>query len=65
VRAADLLAALVPEDWTGEEALHMVNALNQAIEAIWKVHGEAMADILFERQDARARAAESEEDGLF
>jgi hypothetical protein len=48
VSVRDLVVALVPRDWTGEQALRAVRALNEAIEGIWLVHGEAMAALLFE-----------------
>ena len=36
------LVALVPRGWTPEQALRAVNLLQQAIAAIWVVHGQAM-----------------------
>lgn len=44
----ELVFALVPAGWTGEQALRAVNVLNQAVDAIWMVHGDAMAHVLFE-----------------
>lgn len=40
------LQFLVPRDWTAEQALTAVSGLQQAIDAIWGVHGEEMAVIL-------------------
>jgi len=34
---------LVPRLWAPDEALAAVTLLRQAIDAIWKAHGEAMA----------------------
>jgi len=36
-----------------EVALAVVNVLEQAIQAIWRAHGEGMAEILFRRQLAQ------------
>lgn len=44
-----VLRALVPRAWTGEEALAAVGVLNQAIDAIWQLHGEQMAAVIADR----------------
>lgn len=41
-----LLHALVPRDWTGEQALLAARLLRAALDAVWEVHGEAMAEAL-------------------
>jgi hypothetical protein len=47
MKLRNIMVSLVPTDWTAEDALFMVDVLSEAIEAIWRVHGEAMDDILF------------------
>jgi hypothetical protein len=42
----DLLRALVPRDWTGEQALFAARLLRAALDAVWAVHGEIMAESL-------------------
>ncbi len=39
---------LVPRAWTPEQALAAVGALQQAIDAVWAVHGDEMASALGE-----------------
>jgi hypothetical protein len=41
-----LLHALVPRDWTGEQALLAARLLRASLDAVWAVHGEAMAEAL-------------------
>ncbi|MBA2321461.1 MAG: hypothetical protein H0V89_09920 [Deltaproteobacteria bacterium] len=45
---SDLVVALVPRSWTGAQALRAAGALNEVVSAIWQVHGDAMARVLFE-----------------
>jgi hypothetical protein len=45
----DLLRALVPRAWTGEEALLAARVLRAALDAVWEVHGHQMAEILTDR----------------
>lgn len=40
------LRRLVPRSWTADEALLAVDLLRQATDAVWEVHGEAMAELL-------------------
>lgn len=40
------LRRLVPCSWTAHDALLAVELLQQAVDAIWEVHGEAMAEVL-------------------
>jgi hypothetical protein len=47
MKLRNIMVTLVPTDWTAEDALFMVDLLSEAIEAIWRVHGEAMDNILF------------------
>lgn len=42
---------LVPTEWTGRQALAVVELLKQATDAIWLVHGERMADALGDDRD--------------
>ena len=42
------LRFLVPPDWTAGQALAAVSLLQQAIDAVWAVHGEEMAASLGE-----------------
>jgi hypothetical protein len=37
------MRGLVPREWTGEQALFAVALLRAALDALWHVHGEAMA----------------------
>ena len=37
------MRALVPREWSPDEALLAVNLLRQAMDAVWAVHGEEMA----------------------
>jgi len=37
-----ILVGLVPRGWSPEQALNAVNLLQQAIAAIWCVHGQEM-----------------------
>jgi hypothetical protein len=46
VSPEDLGMWLVPVDWTAEEALRMVGALYRIVDAIWLLHGPAMAALL-------------------
>lgn len=48
--AREVIVALIPRDWTGEQALRAVNLLQQATDAIWWLHGDAMAAVLFEKR---------------
>ena len=41
-----LFSLLVPRDWTGEQALVAARLLRYAIDAIWHVHGEEMAEAI-------------------
>ena len=43
------MQAIVPREWTGEQALFVAGALNAALDAIWQVHGEEMAYALGDR----------------
>lgn len=43
-----LFSLLVPRDWTGEQALVAARLLRYAIDAIWHVHGEEMAEAIAE-----------------
>ncbi len=36
------LRYFVPRDWSGRQGLAAVEFLNQAIDAVWAIHGEAM-----------------------
>jgi hypothetical protein len=40
------LRFLVPRDWSGEQALMAASLLREAQDAVWDVHGEAMAESL-------------------
>ena len=40
-----IIVGLVPRGWSAEQALRAVQLLNQAIAAIWCVHGEGMGKI--------------------
>lgn len=40
------LRRLVPRGWTAHDALLAVELLKQAVDAIWEVHGEDMAEVL-------------------
>lgn len=42
------MRCLVPREWSPDEALLAVNLLRQALDAVWGVHGEEMADALAE-----------------
>ena len=42
------LVALVPRDWGPEQALAAVRLLRMAQDAIWRVHGEAMVEVIGE-----------------
>lgn len=42
------MRCLVPREWSPDEALLAVSLLRQALDAVWVVHGEAMADALAE-----------------
>ena len=42
------LRFLVPRDWNGEQALMAASLLREAQDALWDVHGEAMAESLAE-----------------
>ena len=42
------LRFLVPYEWTGDQALAAAGLFQQAIDAIWVVHGEEMAVALGE-----------------
>lgn len=42
------LRYLVPRDWTGRQALAAVELLNQTIDAVWAIHGDAMVHELDE-----------------
>jgi len=44
------MRCLVPREWSADEALLAVNLLRQAMDAVWGVHGEAMADALAEER---------------
>lgn len=37
----------IPARWTGTEALCVVGFLERIIEAVWRQHGEAMAEHLY------------------
>lgn len=37
------MRALVPREWSPDEALLAVSLLRQAMDAVWAVHGEEMA----------------------
>lgn len=50
--ALDVIAALVPRSWTGDQALRAVHLLQLAIDAVWWVHGDAMAAVLFRQPNA-------------
>ena len=58
MNARDLMTTLVPTDWSGEDALRMVDLLRQAIDAIWRVHGPSMAEILHDPEETDAGAEE-------
>ena len=36
----------VPHHWTSEDALHVVQFLNDIVQAIWTLHGDGMNEIL-------------------
>lgn len=40
------MRAIVPREWTGEQALFVAGLLRTALDALWHVHGEAMAATL-------------------
>ena len=42
------LRCLVPREWSADEALLAAKLLRKALDAVWGVHGEAMADALGE-----------------
>lgn len=42
------MRCLVPREWSPDEALLAVSLLRQALDAVWAVHGEEMADALAE-----------------
>lgn len=46
-----------------DEALTLVNILERAIAAIWRAHGEAMAELLHQHAAPHARASEYIDDG--
>ena len=46
--SARWLAALVPRDWTPDQALTAVRLLKMAQDAIWWVHGQAMVEFIGE-----------------
>lgn len=41
-----LIQALLPRQWSGEQALAVVRILREANDAIWEVHGEKMVEDL-------------------
>jgi hypothetical protein len=47
VTLRDLAVLFVPRSWSGAQALAAAGTLQRLIEAIWQVHGEAMAAVLF------------------
>lgn len=36
----------IPSHWTGEDALSVVGFLEEILRAIWRAHGDQMADVL-------------------
>lgn len=46
--SARWLAALVPRDWTPDQAVAAVRLLKAAQDAIWWVYGEAMVEVIGE-----------------
>ena len=42
----DLLRALVPRAWTGEQALVVARLCRAFIDALWDVHGASMAEAM-------------------
>lgn len=46
--SARWLAALVPRDWTPDQAVAALRLLRMAQDAIWWVHGEAVVDVIGE-----------------
>lgn len=47
------LRFLVPRDWTGDQALAAARLLRLALDAVWAVHGEAMAVALADRPESQ------------
>ena len=48
----------IPRHWSAEQALSVVAFLDDVIRAIWREHGEQMADVL--RRDACRSVEETE-----
>ena len=40
------MRCLIPREWSGEQALFVAGLLRGALDAIWYVHGEEMANSL-------------------
>ncbi len=47
------LRYFVPRDWSGRQGLAAVEFLNQAIDAVWAIHGEAMVHEIGEEPSLR------------
>lgn len=46
---------IVPHDWSGEEALTVVDFLEQIVQAIWNLHNDSMIVAMRRRNAASGR----------
>jgi hypothetical protein len=62
-RTMPAVSVLIPATWTPEQALAVLELLNDLRDALWAIHGDRIQDLLQQQQSFVARNLQPSEPG--